>query len=133
MLGADLVAGRIEIDEVAAADIDGADAEPHLAVIDAIKIDEPLERAAQRRRVVPAGGLDSAGRRKIGRRDSRLEEARSALEQGRSRPQSIEENVTEVCQWCAIPKGSNRSCVVTCSQKARSLSSRASGALPAIK
>jgi hypothetical protein len=32
-----------------------------------------------------------------------------------------------------MPNGSNTSCVVTCSQKARSFSSRACGGLPAIK
>ena len=34
----------VEIDEVAGPDIDGADAEAHLAV-DAIEIDQPLQRA----------------------------------------------------------------------------------------
>src|SRR5215470_14343851 len=60
VLGPDLVGRRIEIDEIAAADVDGADAEPHLAGIDAVEIDEALECAAQRRGVIPADSLDRA-------------------------------------------------------------------------
>ena len=37
--------GRVEIDEIACLDIDGADAEAGLAGMDAIKIDQPFKRA----------------------------------------------------------------------------------------
>src|SRR5262249_28655611 len=96
VLGPNGVGGRIEIDEVAGADVDGPDAEAHRAGIDAVEIDEPLERAAQWRRVIPAGRLDRARRRKIRRDNSRLEEPGSTLEDSRSGVQSIEENVAEI-------------------------------------
>ena len=96
VLGPDLVAGRIEIDEVAAADVDGADGKAHLAGVDAVEVDEPLERAAQRRGVVPAGGLDRARRREVRRRNARLEKAGSPFEQGRSGAELVEEDVTGI-------------------------------------
>src|SRR5262245_35004324 len=68
VLGPDRVGGRVEIHEVAAADIDGADTEPHLAGIDAIEVDESFQRAAQRGGVVPAGGLHRTWRSKVRRR-----------------------------------------------------------------
>jgi hypothetical protein len=46
--GPDACARRVEIDEVAAADIDRADAEAHLAGIDPVEIDQPLQRVLQR-------------------------------------------------------------------------------------
>src|SRR5262249_61640291 len=96
VLGPDLVGVRIEIDEVAAADVDGADGKAHLAGIDAVEVDEPLERAAQLRSVVPAGGLDRTRRRKVRRRYSRFEKTGSALEQGRCGAQPVEKDVTGV-------------------------------------
>src|SRR5262249_4199491 len=96
VLGPYLVAVRIEIDEVAAANVDGADAEAHLAEIDAIEVDEPLQRAPQRRRVVPTGGLDRTRRREVRRQNARLEKAGSTLEQGRSGAQSVEQDVTGI-------------------------------------
>src|SRR5262249_43270087 len=116
-------------------DVDGADAEAHLAGVDAIEIDEPLQGAPQRRGVVPAGGLDRARRCEVRRRHSRFEKAGSPLEQGRFGAQPIEEDVTHIAAQPVMgnAEGSNKSWVVTCSQKACSFSSRASGALPAIK
>src|SRR5262245_15580353 len=90
VLGPDLVGGGVEIHEVAAANIDRAHAEPHLAGVEAIEIDQPLQRAAQRRGVVPAGGLGRARRSKVRRRQSRLEKAGSALDQGGAGAQPIE-------------------------------------------
>src|SRR5262245_1712046 len=81
VFGPDRVGRRIEIHEVAAANIDRADAESHLAGIDAIEVDKPLQRAAQRGGVVPAGGLHRPRRGEIRRRQSRGEESGSTLEQ----------------------------------------------------
>jgi hypothetical protein len=86
----------LKIDEIAGADVDGADAEAHRAGIDAIEVNEPLERAAQRGRVIPAGRLDRSRWRKIRWNNSRLEEPGSTLEDGGSGAQPIEENVAEI-------------------------------------
>ena len=68
----------IEIAEISGADIDRADAEAHFAGIDAVEIDEPLQRRLERRRVVMARRLRRAGRRQPGRHDTRHEETRHA-------------------------------------------------------
>ena len=51
------VGGVVEIDEVAGADVDGADAEAHLAGVDAVEIDQALQRRLERRGVVEARRL----------------------------------------------------------------------------
>ena len=95
---------EFEIDEIAAADIDGADAEPHLAAVDAVEVDEPLERAFERRGVVPAGGLDRPRRSQIRRRPSRREEPLGALEQRCVGVESVEETAAPVAAQPAVGK-----------------------------
>ena len=48
MFESDLVRGRVEIDKVAAAHIDGADTKTHLARIETIEIDQTLQVATAR-------------------------------------------------------------------------------------
>ena len=74
MLRADLLAELpefeiVEIGEVAGGDADRADAKPRLAIIDAVEIDQPLERLLQRRGVVVALRLRAARRPERRRRN----------------------------------------------------------------
>ena len=80
VLGADLLAEPLELDIVEIAEIarghaDRADAEPGLQVVDAVEIDQPLQRLAQRRGVVIALRLRAALRPQRRRRNARGEEA----------------------------------------------------------
>ena len=62
----------VEIDQVAVAHVDRRDADPGLAGIEAIEIDQALERRLQRGGVVEAGrGITGEGREE-GRRKARL-------------------------------------------------------------
>src|SRR5262249_50599989 len=54
MRGSDLVGGGVEIDEIAGSYVDSADAQAGAAGVDAIKVDEALERDLQRRYVIEA-------------------------------------------------------------------------------
>ena len=61
MLRPDEVGRVVEIDKVAGADIDGADAEARLTGVDAVKVDKALERRPEKLRVIKARGLERAG------------------------------------------------------------------------
>ena len=50
----------IEIDEIAATHVDGADRKPQRTAIDAIEVDELFQRTLQRKRVVVADGSERA-------------------------------------------------------------------------
>ena len=52
----------VEIFEVARGHADGADAEPRLQIVDAVEVDQPLQRLLQRRGVVIALRLRAARR-----------------------------------------------------------------------
>ena len=58
VFGHDLVRRRIEIDAIAAADVDGADAQSRRAGVQAVEIDEFLQCAFQLTCVVKAGRFD---------------------------------------------------------------------------
>src|SRR5262249_31094620 len=73
---ADFVRLGVEIGEVATADIDRADAEAHLAGIDAIEIDQPLEGRPQGRIVVIARLVGAGWRPDRRRRHAWHEEIR---------------------------------------------------------
>ena len=47
-----LVRRRVEIDEIAGAHVDRADADARRAAIDAVEVDQPLQRRVHRRDVV---------------------------------------------------------------------------------
>ena len=78
MLGSDDVRPGVEIDEVAAAHIDGAKAETRVPVVgvDPVEVDEALEGGFEWPRVIVARRLDRAGWMKPRIEESRLEEAR---------------------------------------------------------
>src|SRR6516162_1262559 len=78
MFESDLVRGGVEIGEIAATHFDRADTKTHLAGIDAIEIDQPLQRRAQRRVVVIARFVRTARRPNGWRRQARHEEIRRA-------------------------------------------------------
>src|SRR6516165_3636601 len=81
MFESDLVRGVVEIDEIAAAYFDRADAKAHLAGIDTLEIDQTLECCTQRRVVVIARFVRTA-RRPNGRRwQTRHEEIRRTEQQ----------------------------------------------------
>ena len=80
MLGTDPLAERPELDiveiaEIARGDADRADAKAAFQLVDAIEIDQPLQRLLQRRRVVIAERLRAARRPDRRRRNARREEA----------------------------------------------------------
>src|SRR4029077_2064207 len=81
VLGLDGTVVGIEVDEIAAAHVHSADAEPHLAGVEVIEIDQTFERAAQLARVIVAGRLDRSGRKEERRRNARGEESGRALDQ----------------------------------------------------
>ena len=56
----------VEVDEIAGAHVDGADAEAHLAGIDPVEVDKPLERALQQLGFVEAGSASASGRNSQG-------------------------------------------------------------------
>ena len=58
----DLVSGVVEINKIAGANIDRADAEPHCAGIDQVKIHQAFERSSQRGDIVIADRLQCAVR-----------------------------------------------------------------------
>src|SRR5262245_8261070 len=81
MFESDLVCGVVEIDEIATAHFDRADAKAHLTGIDTVEIDHALECRTQRRGVVVARFVGTA-RRPNGRRwQARHEEIRRAEQQ----------------------------------------------------
>ena len=80
MLGADLLAELakleiVEIFEIAGGDADRTDGQPRLQIVDAVEIDQPLQRFRQRRRVVIAQRRRRARRPERRRRKARREEA----------------------------------------------------------
>jgi hypothetical protein len=85
MIQADLVAGAVEIDKIAAADVHRPDAETHSAGIDAVEVDEALQRGPEGGDVVETDSLRAAGRMQERRRHVRREEARRAAEQDAQR------------------------------------------------
>jgi hypothetical protein len=87
--GTDLFGGIVEVGEVAGADVHGADAQAHLARVDAVEVDQALERGAQRFGVVVAGGAEGRPSR-IGLAGARCEEAGHALQQHASGGQLVE-------------------------------------------
>jgi len=74
--------GIVEIGEVAGLDIDRADREPRLARIDAVEIDQPLQRLLERPRIVEAGCGGAAERPQVRRHDPRREETVLSADQG---------------------------------------------------
>ena len=78
MLRPDGVSGGVEIDEIAGPDIDGARAEARHPGIEAIKIDQALQRSLERFGVIEAGRRERAARLQPGHNRSRGEEAACA-------------------------------------------------------
>jgi hypothetical protein len=68
----------VEISEIARGHADRADAEPRFQIVDAIEVDQPLQRLLQRRGVVIALRLPASGWPQRRRRNARREEARHA-------------------------------------------------------
>src|SRR6185436_6013241 len=81
VLRADRVDFGIEIDEVAGPHIDRADAETHGAGIEAIEIDQVLERRLERAGIVYTGGARGSGWIKPRRWKAWREEPGSATDQ----------------------------------------------------
>src|SRR6266850_233500 len=73
--------GRIEISHVAGAHVDRANREAKLARVEAVEVDQPLERVLEQRGVVVADGADAAARLQRRRRKARCEESGHAEQQ----------------------------------------------------
>jgi hypothetical protein len=86
----------VEVDEIAGADIHRAHAEAHLASIDPVEVDQPLERALEVLGFVEARGLEGAVRVQPGRGLLKREKARSTRCEGVGRTQLVEERARQV-------------------------------------
>ncbi len=80
----------VEAGEIAGAHVDRTDREAHLARVDSIEVDQPLERGLERGGIVPAGGPGGAGRLQVRRRHARDEKARLAAQQAGGRAHPVE-------------------------------------------
>ena len=96
VLGSDRMRFVVEVDEIAGAHVHRADAEAHLAGIDPVEVDKPLERALQELGFVEARGLKSAVRVQPGSGLPKREKARGARDEGVGRAQLVEERARQV-------------------------------------
>ena len=119
----------VEIGEIAGADVHRADAEAGLAGVDAIEIDQPLERRLERRGVVEAERLGRARRIEQRPRHARAEEAADA----EGRRQGGAGLVEHGARGLAPERRRGRRPELTCSQNSLRRSTRVSGGLPAIR
>src|SRR5258708_3181736 len=90
MLWANGVRFGVEIDEIAASHVDGADAQTDCACIDTIEVDKSFERAPQLTGVVIARGVRSSRWRQPWRRGSRCEESGRAGNYREARVQLVQ-------------------------------------------
>ncbi|MNM97158.1 hypothetical protein D3C81_1096540 [compost metagenome] len=92
MLGAELVAGVVEIGEIARAHIDRAHRHPHQvgAMVDQVEVGEALQRGLQRRGVVETGAAGIGIAHQQLRPAARLEEAALAFDHGARGMQAVE-------------------------------------------
>ena len=81
----------IEIDEIAAAHIDGADAESHFAGVDAVEVDEALQGGLERPRIIEARCFRGAIGVQPARELARQKEVRRAVHQRQGRTRLIEQ------------------------------------------
>src|SRR5262249_8868261 len=87
------VGGRVERDEVPGPHVDRADAQARSADLDAIEIDEALERGPQRRYLVVADRVRTADSPWHRRRKSGCEEIRGAEQQDAERTGLVEQRM----------------------------------------
>src|SRR5260370_40409144 len=103
MVGSDRVGGGIEVDEVSAARINGADAKPCLAGIDPVEIYQALEGAFEHPCVIEARRLKSAVRMQPGGRLTPTDKVGSALEAGGCRAPLDEKHTRETSSYPIVP------------------------------
>jgi len=96
VLGSDRMGFVIEVDEIAGAHVHRADAEAHVAGIDPVEVDKPLERALQELGFVKARGLKSAVRPQPGSGLAKREKAGGAREDHAGRTQLVEERARQI-------------------------------------
>jgi hypothetical protein len=96
VLGSDRMLLIIEVDEIAGAHVDRTDAEPHLAGIDPVEVDQPLQRAIQNLGFVKTRGLETPVRVQPGSGLPKREKAGRAREEGGSRTKLVEERPRHV-------------------------------------
>jgi hypothetical protein len=99
VLGSDRMRFIVEIDEIASAHVHCADAQAHLARIDAVEIDQPLERALQEFGFVKARGFRGAVRVKPGSRLPKGKKARGTRCDCAACAKLVEERAREVAFW----------------------------------
>ena len=107
MLGSDRVRFVVEIDEIAGAHFHGADAQAHLTRIDAVEIDQPLERAIQEFGFVKARGLRGAVRVQPRGRLPKREKARGTRRDRAACAKLVEERAREIAFWSEGMGGSS--------------------------
>ena len=84
---------EFEIGEVAAAHVDGADAEPDVAIVDPVEVDQAFERRSQRRNVVETQRVRLLWRPKVQGRKARGEERRRPEHRDPERVDLVDEAV----------------------------------------
>ena len=84
---------EFEIGEVAAAHVDGADAEPDVSIVDPVEVDQAFERRSQRRNVVETQRVRFLWRPKVQRRKARGEERRRPEHRDPERVDLVDEAV----------------------------------------
>jgi hypothetical protein len=86
----------VEIDEVARAHIDCADAEARFTGVDAVEVDKPFERAFELSVVVVARRFESIGRLQPWDEQARREKAQRATQQGETGADLVRQSTREV-------------------------------------
>ena len=106
MLGPDGMGRVVEIDEIACADTDRADAEANFVGVDSIEIDKPLERAFERAAVVIARRFERAGRLQPRDGQARHEKAGCAVHYGETGADLVRQPARKVAaRWPARQQG----------------------------
>src|SRR5882672_2400360 len=89
----DPVGGGVEIDEIPGPHVDRADAQARAARVDAIKVDEPLERGLQRRYIIEADRVGTVDFPRHRRWKPRREEIWGAEQQDAERTSLVEQRM----------------------------------------
>src|SRR5207302_7642542 len=86
----------VEIDEIACADVDGADTQALFAGVDAVEVDQALERRLKRGGVIIAGGVQRSHRLQPWDWKARYKETRRSPHHGETSADLVRQTTREV-------------------------------------